>query len=56
MKGRWSSSLPDLVSVFFILMFGVLAFIARFSGDTVSAIWYLLLATFAVVCSAERRL
>ncbi len=55
MKALWSN-LRDLLSVLFVGAFLLFAFIARFSGDTESAIWYLLLATFAVVaCTVDRR-
>ncbi len=54
MRWRWRSLLFSL-NVLVILMLVVLAFIFRFSGDTVSAIWYLLVATFGVLCMSERR-
>ncbi len=53
MKPGWPT-FSDLVFVFLVLTFGILALLERFTGDTLSAIWFLLLAMWVVVCTQGR--
>ncbi len=53
MKSRWPT-FSDLVFIFLVLTFGLLAILERLTGDTLSAIWFLLLAMWVVVCTQGR--